>query len=391
MQVIQPPPLNPIGLAIGQGLMNGINSTLQGKAGLADSEALLQYLSQLQRAQQYNAAGVGAPDMPYDVPGPTDWNTTVAMPQLKTPQMQSVLMQLTLGQIMNPMQQSQIRNLNAETDYYTARAGSEGVQEQFSEPFQAGGKTYQYGPDGKLHVVDTEEKQKTDPQYYIDQGYSRSDALAAARTAAGLEAGAQRPTVSSRIADQMGIVEQRIQQLKDAGYADDSPAVASAQARWDELAKLSSASTNVELKMMPEGMVSRQANREALMRVGEEVISKWRPEYTGPIQGWMTSLKNKWVGGDQQAASFEAGVTSMIEQMYQKAGKQLSDEEMKRWDPFIPKMTEPDSTFKAKMDNLMNNVTAYLSAESDVASRAGYRTTDSQRPVEQKPDPLGLR
>jgi hypothetical protein len=169
------------------------------------------------------------------------------------------------------------------------------------------------------------------------------------------------------------IIDKQMKILEEQGRTD-TELYRKLQTRFDELGKVKSGATTVTVKTMPAGMVQRQANREAFLKIGRDILAKWTPEYTGPIQGRWLKWKNTWIGGDKPAAKFHAGVTSMLQSMYDRAGKQLSNEELAKWQPFLPKLEVADATFEGRMENLIENVATYLATESDVATRAGYLT-----------------
>jgi len=114
------PLLDPLGAALGQGLAQGFGEWALQRGMSHDQAAMLNYVRQLQQAQNMNAA----PQMgPTDVQGPSGgWETQVAPPQLRTPQMQQMLMQMELGRILSPIQQAQIAESQAQSRYYDAHS-----------------------------------------------------------------------------------------------------------------------------------------------------------------------------------------------------------------------------------------------------------------------------
>jgi len=123
---------------------------------------------------------------------------------------------------------------------------------------------------------------------------------------------------------------------------------------------------NVNTKDMTEGQIQRLSAKKAFLKTAEKTMDLWRKDYTGPFDGWVTYVKNRLGGGTQDQAKFEAGVASMIEMMYQKAGKQLSNEELQKWKPTLPSIFDPDEVFPGKMQELTENVANYLSIEENL-------------------------
>lgn len=170
--------LDPLGAAFGQGLGSGIMQGIQDRMFRNDYDAFTDYLTRMAQASSIpgsavnDATSLASQAAAMSMGGfagpiqavPNNLGSMVAPPELRTPQMQQAMLQFRLGQLMNPMQQAQIENERAQAELYRAQANS---------------KSADY--------------QKTDPRFYLSQGYSEDDANKAARIAANLESGPQAP------------------------------------------------------------------------------------------------------------------------------------------------------------------------------------------------------
>jgi len=124
--------------------------------------------------------------------------------------------------------------------------------------------------------------------------------------------------------------------------------------------------TNVNTRDLTEGQIQRFAAKKGIIAAGDSVRDLWLKGYTGPMDGIATWIKNRLGGGTKNSAKFEAGVAGLLETMYNKAGKQLSDTELAKWKPTLPSLFDPDKTFDGKLEALVENVSTYLSIEENL-------------------------
>ena len=130
----------------------------------------------------------------------------------------------------------------------------------------------------------------------------------------------------------------------------------------------------IEDRVMPtQGEREFEAKKRATLTKMDEFESLIDENLTGPFQGRITKLKNKWGLGDSpESQSLEVMAESMIREAYTDAGKQLSDKELKRLVAFFPiDISVADKKFRQQFRILKDEVIRSLGMAEDVQESLG--------------------
>jgi len=397
MYIPYQPAFDPLGSAVGQGIGQGIEERIRQQKLKKDQEALRKWIDAQQQPSLAQAATMGDqwansidpslsipapgvnPDPRMSMPLPpgnpdpymsmSPYGGRVPMPTFRTPEYQQAAAGLQLNQL-DPMYGANLEYTRARTGL--AQAQTEAVGQptpQYQQttlpennPYgQPEGTLMQRSPEGKIEFISPPTQNATEQISQMELDRLK-----------GMPKELQSKILEQRLSGARELDPQFALWAKKKGGIDNLTAD-----DIEEYRRTAAASVNVDMRPMTESMVTGKANKEALLAIGQDILAKWNPSWTGPIQGRWTEFKNKWIGGNKGRAAFEAAVTSMLEQMYQRAGKQLSDTEIKTWEPFRPQITNPDTTFEGRMENMMNNVATYLDWWQKTAKSGGYETGET--------------
>lgn len=93
--------------------------------------------------------------------------------------------------------------------------------------------------------------------------------------------------------------------------------------------------------------------------------------YTGfqGYTGYARGATGVWISGEE--AEFRAQVAQLYKVVYGLSGKQINEKELQKLDPFIPKVTDSDVVFKAKVKELERTLKKSIEGMIGTAERSG--------------------
>jgi len=206
------------------------------------------------------------------------------------------------------------------------------------------------------------------------------------------------PSTNKLLARKMEQIEGSMAKLETAGKTD-TEAYGTMQKRWDELAKLSSASTTLNIN--PASPTERTAIAEGASSIDalnnmkglfEEVVSgSGIFAYPGPIKGPVASVMGAMEMAPAKQEEFRAATFTFKNAMIKAiTGAQMSEPEAKRIMSQVPDIKDPPTRWRAKWRQSMKNIQEIQARRKQVLQQSGLAAPE-MGVGQQRPDPLGIR
>ena len=417
--------LDPLGFAIGQGLGGGVNYLMENR----DRKMLEQALNQQQATNPLAIGGMGGL-----------MANGLSMPPVQMPnflsqryrdmgtQMDAATLQgmLPLG----PMEEAERQRVLAQTRYYDASAQSAGMQDPRAsrpqvaqEGDQTGlspGTVYQYDRYGSLKVIkepateaellDTDIKRQNlamliedkDARFspedrkafqQIEVNLKQQDLLARELSNASdpkkreqlqLQIEDLRNKVNDPVDRRLRDADDKLRRLEENGKTD-TQAHADLEQRWNELAKLKSAGTTVNINPASAGertalaegasMIDALSNMKTLF---DTVVSgSGLLAYPGPIRGPLESLKGVFEKSPLEKEEFRAATFAFTNAMIKAiTGAQMGEAEATRIKSQIPAINDPPTRWMAKWRQSMLNIEEVQERRKQVLSESDLKVPE---------------
>lgn len=128
---------------------------------------------------------------------------------------------------------------------------------------------------------------------------------------------------------------------------------------------------------VPQGVLEKSENERELIRLMGEVKTNYSPSFTGPLEGRLTSLKQKvGVGDTAKAARFQRSLADLRDLVArERSGAAIG--ERNEWDRLmmlIPDDKKSDKSFAATLPAFESKLNSILRNRQQAYQEAGYRT-----------------
>lgn len=100
---------------------------------------------------------------------------------------------------------------------------------------------------------------------------------------------------------------------------------------------------------------------------------------TGPIEGTLTNIRTKLIGGDPSGAQLQNELTSLIMTVYALSGKQINENEFKVHSKMMPSIFDPDDTFISNYNTFLGRLKTLSGIREDLWEKLGLSTTKSSK------------
>jgi len=415
-----------LGAAIGNFGGNLIGNYFQQKAVEQDQQALQQWLQGGQQAQEQQPFTMGGGMQgPMNMPGermlaPPELSAPVMrtqgpMPQFRTPQFQQLGMQMAGQQMQNmlppgQMDQARMNLMQQQGDYYGMRGQAAGQPTSVPVSQQLHQHALRQGAAPGTPEYDriTKGAEAVKGPQYQPQPWSDEDGNikwvrpgeAPPKGFTPYKAKAEAST-NRLLARKMGQLEKTMESMEKSGHGG-TKAHAALQSRWDELAKLSSASTTLNINpaspteraKLAEGAASIDALNNMRNLFTEVSSGSGLSAYPGPIRGPVTGVMGAFEMAPAKKEEFRAATTTFKNAMIKAiTGAQMSEPEAKRIMSQIPDTKDPPTRWLAKWRQSMKNTLELLGRRQQVLSESGLTAPSmgSGKPTASELEALGTK
>lgn len=134
-------------------------------------------------------------------------------------------------------------------------------------------------------------------------------------------------------------------------------------------------------KSLPSEAITSLSVFQDLLVAVREAREKYKKGYVGFWEGGIKGKAKEITGKGltSEEASFRRTVQSMIRRVYAESGKQISVQEMKLLEPFIPRLHQSDEYFDQNLTDFTKELEGMLSRRSATLTETGYKTPDLTR------------